>query len=61
MIRHDRLHEVPCRCCGRWGTTIYCAICAEHARCAHGEQVGACARCDVDADRAFDAARESRR
>jgi len=45
-----------CRHCGRPTEFVYCGEC--DARCPHGNKIGECERCDVDADLAYDTWRE---
>lgn len=53
-------HFTFCRGCGEKTETVYCAKCAETAKCPHGNKVGECDPCDVAGDFAADAAREQR-
>lgn len=51
--------EFPCRGCGQPSATIYCDSCCDDAVCPHKQKLAECDRCDIEADFAFDAARES--
>jgi len=54
--------ERRCLGCGAWSETVYCGPCGKTAVCPHGARLRAgCGRCDVESDRAFDAAREAGR
>lgn len=49
-----------CRGCGKKSLTVYCDDCAKDAKCAHGEKIGECSKCDIEGDLAFDVERERR-
>lgn len=56
------LMQHRCRGCGKPCPCEYCEECvgAGRADCAHGNPPGECNTCDINADLAYDAAREGR-
>lgn len=62
FIRTPPTHH--CQKCGKalWDNRWPYALCKDCGQkpCPHGRKLGACGECDVEADLAYDAARENR-
>jgi hypothetical protein len=52
------LYENRCRKCQEVCDYVYCAQCAENAKCTHGNRADECEDCGIEGDLAFDSRRE---